>query len=135
MDKKIRIWFEKSKKPVILLGSIIILALVVFLVKVTLADPNSGYLRNQTVDGLSFENASLVYESGISTFKVEVFNETDNTYNLKNISIKLIDEENNETIMIGYIGDSIEKEEGKYLQASIDKELSSISDIEYMINR
>ena len=135
MDKKIRIWFEKSKKPVILLGSIVIIALVAFLIKITLADPNSGYLRNQTVDGLSFENASLVYESGISTFKVEVFNETDNTYNLKNISIKLIDEENNETIMIGYIGDSIEKEEGKYLQASIDKELSSISNIEYMINK
>lgn len=135
MDKKIRIWFEKSKKPVMILGSIVIIALVAFFIKATLADPNSGYLRNQTVDGLSFENASLVYESGISTFKVEVFNETDDTYSLKNISIKLIDEKNNETIMIGYIGDSIEKEEGKYLQASIDKELSSISDIEYMINK
>ena len=135
MDKKIKIWFERSKKPVIILGSIVIIVIVAFLVKATLADPNSGYLKNQTVDGLSFENASLVYESGVSTFKVEVFNETDDTYNLKNISIKLIDEKNDETIMIGYIGDSIEKKEGKYLQASIDKELSSISNIEYMINK
>lgn len=135
MEKKIKIWFDKCKKSVIILGSIAIIAVVVFLLKTALANPNSEYLKNQTVDGLSFENASIVYENGITTFKVEVYNETDDTYTLKNIGIKLTDEENNEFILIGYIGESLEKEEGKYLQASIDQDLSSSLKLEYIVNK
>lgn len=135
MEKKIKLWFDKCKKPVIILGSIVIIAVVVFLIKVTLASPYSGYLKNQVVDGLSFENASVVYENGITTFKVEVYNETDDVYTLKNINIKLTDEENNEFTLIGYIGESLEKEEGKYLQASIDQNLSSSLKLEYTVNK
>lgn len=135
MDKKIKVCFDRFKKPVIILGSLLIIVIVTFLIKTTLANPDSSYLKNQTVDGLSFENASIVYENGITTFKVEVYNETDDTYTLKNIGIKLTDEENNEFILIGYIGESLEKEEGKYLQASIDQDLSSSLKLEYIVNK
>ena len=135
MEKKLKVWFDKCKKPIVILGSIVIIALVVFLIKETLANPYSGYLKNQTVDGLSFENASIVYENGVTTFKAEVHNETDDIYTLKNISIKLTDEENNEFILIGYIGESLEKEEAKYLQASIDQDLSSSLKLEYVVNK
>lgn len=135
MEKKIKLWFDKCKKPVIILGSIVIIAVVVFLIKSTLASPHSGYLKNQTVDGLSFENASITYENGITTFKVEVYNETDDVYTLKNINIKLTDEKDNEFTLIGYIGESLEKEEGKYLQASIDQDLSSSLKLEYTVNK
>ena len=78
----------------------------------------------------------VVYENGVTTlFKVEIHNETDDIYTLKNISIKLTDEENNEFILIGYIGESLEKEEAKYLQASIDQDLSSSLKLEYVVNK
>ena len=49
MEKKLKVWFDKCKKPIVILGSIVIIALVVFLIKETLANPYSGYLKNQTI--------------------------------------------------------------------------------------
>ena len=135
MDKKMKIWFEKSKKPIIIIGSIFIIMIVVFLIGRSLADPNSGYLRNQSVDGLSFENAELVYENGITTFTAEVYNESGDVYSLKNISIQLTDEADKVTTLVGYIGDSLDEEEGTYLKASIDQDLSDIVSLEYVINK
>ena len=135
MDKKMKIWFEKSKKPIIIIGSIFIIMIVVFLIGRSLADPNSGYLRNQSVDGLSFENAELVYENGITTFIAEVYNESGDVYSLKNISIQLTDEADKVTTLVGYIGDSLDEEEGTYLKASIDQDLSDIVSLEYVINK
>ena len=135
MDKKMKIWFEKSKKPIIIIGSIFIIMIVVFLIGRSLADPNSGYLRNQSVDGLSFENAELVYENGITTFTAEVYNESGDIYRLKNISIQLADEADTVTTLVGYIGDSLDEEEGTYLKASIDQDLSDTVSLEYVINK
>lgn len=135
MDKKMKIWFEKSKKPIIIIGSIFIIMIVTFLIGRSLADPNSGYLRNQSVDGLSFENAELVYENGITTFTAEVYNESGDVYSLKNISIQLTDEADTVTTLVGYIGDSLAEEEGTYLKASIDQDLSDTVSLEYVINK
>ena len=135
MEKKIKVWIEKRKKPIIIIGSIFIIMIVTFLIGRSLADPNSGYLRNQSVDGLSFENAELVYENGITTFTVEVYNESGDIYNLKDISIQLTDEADKVTTLVGYIGDSLDEEEGTYLKASIDQDLSDIVSLEYVINK
>ena len=53
----------------------------------------------------------------------------------KKRTIKLTDEENNEFILIGYIGESLEKEEAKYLQASIDQDLFSSLKLQYLVNK
>ena len=135
MEKKIKVWIEKRKKPIIIIGSIFIIMIVTFLIGRSLADPNSGYLRNQSVDGLSFENAELVYENGITTFTAEVYNESGDVYSLKNISIQLTDEADKVTTLVGYIGDSLDEEEGTYLKASIDQDLSDIVSLEYVINK
>ena len=135
MEKKIKVWIEKRKKPIIIIGSIFIIMIVTFLIGRSLADPNSGYLRNQSVDGLSFENAELVYENGITTFIAEVYNESGDVYSLKNISIQLTDEADKVTTLVGYIGDSLDEEEGTYLKASIDQDLSDIVSLEYVINK
>ena len=135
MDKKIKIWFEKSKKPIIIIGSLPILMIVVFLIGRSVADPNSGYLRNQSVDGLSFENAELVYENGITTFTVEVYNESGDIYNLKDISIQLTDEADKVTTLVGYIGESLDVDEAKRITASIDQDLSSSVNLEYVVNK
>lgn len=134
MDKKIRVWFEKYKIPTIVLGFILLVG-IVFLIGKSLADPNSGYLRNQTIDGLSFENANIVYEDGVTTFTVEVYNESGDTYTLKNISINLTNNDNTATTLIGYIGESLEKDEAKLITASIDQDLSSSINLEYVVNK
>ena len=135
MDKKIKIWFEKSKKPIVIIGSLLIIMIVTFLVNKSVADPNSGYLRNQTVDGLSFENANLVYENGMTTFTVEVYNESGDIYTLKNISVNLKDESNTVTTLVGYIGESLDIDEAKLITASIDQDLSSSVNLEYVVNK
>ena len=135
MDKKIKIWFEKSKKPIIIIGSLLIVMIVIFLIGRSVADPNSGYLRNQSVDGLSFENAELVYENGITTFTVEVYNESGDIYNLKDISVQLTDEADKVTTLVGYIGESLDVDEAKRITASIDQDLSSSVNLEYVVNK
>jgi len=135
MDKKTKIILNKIKIPAVILGSLLIVFLVVFLVGRTIADPNSGYLRNQSVDNLSFENANLVYENGITTFTVEVYNESGESYSLKNISINLKNDSNDITTLVGYIGEELETDEGKLITASIDKDLSDSTSLEYIVNK
>ena len=135
MDKKMKVILNKIKIPSLVLGSLVIVFLVVFLIGRTIADPNSGYLRNQSVDSLSFENANLVYENGITTFTVEVYNESGESYSLKNISINLKNDSNDITTLVGYIGEELEKDEGKLINASIDKDLSDSTSLEYVVNK
>lgn len=135
MDKKIKVWFEKGKKPLIVLGSLILVAVIGLLIGNSVADPNSGYLRNQSVEGLSFENAELVYENGITTFEVEVFNENESNFSLKYVNINLKDEEGKVTTLIGYVGETLEVNEAKLITASIDQDLSNSVSLEYVISK
>ena len=59
------------------------------IIRNTLSDPNTGYERNQTVEGLSMEDASLEYKDGVSTFTANVYNESGDVYNLKTINVIL----------------------------------------------
>jgi len=131
---KIKELIKKYQLP-ILITSFSILAVVVILIGSSFADPNIGYLRNQTVDGLSFENAELVYENGVTTFTVEVYNESGEKYSLKNISINLKDKNGKVTTLIGYIGENLDEDEAKLIRASIDQDLSSTENLEYIVNK
>lgn len=96
---------------------------------------SAGLLDDQVVDGLSFENAKLEYSEGITTFLVDVYNENGDVYSLKNISIVFTDDKGNTTTLIGYIGESLEKGELKYLSAKVDEDLSNSSKLKYEINK
>lgn len=132
---KIKANIKENKWSIMALVLILLVILVPTVFKVTLSDPNSGYLRNQTVDGLSFEDANLVYEDGITTFTANVYNESGDTYSLKTISINLTDSQGNITTLLAYIGDTLDKDGGKYLKTSIDDDLSDSVSIEYVINK
>ena len=80
---------KNNKKTAIILGSVFLVVIVGLIIGRTFSDPNSGYLRNQTVDGLSFENATLEYKDGVSTFAVNVYNDSGDVYNLKTINVIL----------------------------------------------
>ena len=49
---------KENKKTAIILGSIFLVVIAGLIIGNTLSDPNTGYLRNQTVEGLSMEDAS-----------------------------------------------------------------------------
>lgn len=126
---------NKIKIPVLVVSSLLLVFIIVFIVGKTAADPNSGYLRNQAVDNLSFEDANLVFENGITTFTAIVYNESGEEYTLKNISINFKNDKNDITTLIGYIGETLETDEGKLITASIDKDLSDSTSLEYVINK
>lgn len=135
MKKTIIESLKENKKSLIILSCLIVLSVVMLIFGKTVADPNTGYLRNQVVDGLSFENANISYADGITTFMVEVYNESGDIYSLKTIDVSFKDKNDKETILPGYIGDTLEVEEGKYLRASIDQDLSDTISISYKINK
>ena len=127
---------NKTKK-IILFAVLILLftGVIIFMVKKTHSAQDDELLTNQYVDGLSFENAKIKYVDGTSTFSVEVYNETDNIYNLKKIEIYITDESDKEIRLLGYIGEKINAEEGKYLETSIDADLTNFKKIRYVINK
>ena len=127
-----------NRQKQVIVGGILIFLLVItsFGLKTSLANPDDGYLKDQTVEGLTFEKANLVYEKGISTFTVEVVNEIEEEYSIKNIEIVFKNGDGEEIeSLIGYIGEKIAIDSSKTIQASIDEELSEIASIEYIINK
>ena len=132
MDK-----LKKNKQLVGLVGAVfvIVIALILITVGKSLADKDSSILRNQTKDGLSFENAEILCENGKCTFTVDVFNENKTTYTLKDIDIKFTKSDGKIISLVGYIGDSLESEEGRKITASIDEDIESSTSLEYIINK
>ncbi len=129
--------FERNKNKIIagVISVIAAIGLAIIIGRSFAFDNDENYLKTQTVDGLTFEKANIEYNQGVSKFTVEVYNDTEEKYNLKNISIE-ITKENGETVqLIAYIGEVIEKEEVKYLQASIDQDLKNSIKINYSINK
>ena len=132
--KRIGELIKNNKRTAIILGSIFLVVVAGLIIRNTLSDPNTGYLRNQTVEGLSMEDASLEYKDGVSTFTANVFNESGDIFNLKTIEVIL--ESKSKTITLtGYIGETLEKEEGRVLRISIDQDLSDSEKLTYKINK
>lgn len=126
---------EKNKKKLLISITGLIFLIVIAIIIGRSFAYTPALLDNQVVDGLSFENANLEYVNGISTFTVEVYNENNDIYTLKYINIEFIDNDNKTTTLIGYVGDSMEKEEQKFIRASIDADLSNSTKINYTINK
>lgn len=121
-----------------ILGGIVGILLIGLTVSLmpSLSSTESSYLSDQTIDGLSFEKANLEVVNGVSTYTVEVTNDLDKDYSLKNINIVFKDGSGQEIeTLLGYIGDKLEVGETKLMDASIDKELTDIVKIEYVINK
>ena len=129
---------SKNKKMWIGLAVVVVVVVaVIFYVtgRSHSVESSNNVLDNKYVDGLSFENATLKYDDGVSTLNVEVYNESGEIYNLKTIDINVITEDDKQVVLVGYIGDSLEVGEGKILKTSIDQDLSKAKSIVYKINK
>ena len=127
----------KNKMVMGLLSAVFVLVIGIVLITVgkSLASNDSSILRNQTVDGLSFENAAISCESGVCTFTVDVYNENKEKYTLKDIDLNFKQSDDTVITLIGYIGEELESEEGRKLTASIDKNIEDSVGLEYKINK
>ena len=124
---------NKNTKNLIISAFVLGLGILLILIGNSLASTDTTILKNQVVDNLSFENATLEYANNVSTFKVEVTNDNTETYNLKYIEIIFKDNEDKVTKLIGYIGEEIVKSETKEIVASIDKDITDSVSLEYSI--
>ena len=121
----------KNKNIWILVLLIVIAGFLLVVIGKSMATEESSILREQEVGSLVFKNAKLDYENGISKLEVEVENKGEDL-NLKYIDI-IVEEENINTRLIGYIGESIKKEETKIITASVDKDITKATNITYGI--
>ena len=89
-------------------------------------------LSDQVVDNLKFMKTKL--ENNKLT--VVVYNQLEESYNLKTIDVEFQDENYNEiTTVRGYIGESIDNKDMKQLVVSTDVDLSNASHIKYTVNK
>ena len=124
---------NKNTKNLVISALVIGLGILLVLIGRSLASTESTILKNQVIEGLSFENASLEYVNDASIFKVSVTNKNTNPYNLKYIEIIFKDENDISTKLIGYIGENIEADETKEITASIDKDITNSISLDYSI--
>ena len=89
-------------------------------------------LSDQVVDNLKFMKTKL--ENNKLT--VVVYNQLEESYNLKTIDVEFQDENYNKiTTVRGYIGESIDNKDMKQLVVSTDVDLSNASHIKYTVNK
>ena len=120
-------------KVVTLSGLFMSLILVVGLIGVSLSSPNSTILNDREIEGLKIEEVNLEYNENESIYTAKVTNITDDSYHLKYINIDFFDENDEKITLIGYIGESLEKNETKEIKASIDKDITNSTKLEYSI--
>ena len=124
---------SKNTRNLIISSLVLGLGILLILIGSSLASTESTILKDQVVDNLSFENATLEYANNVSTFKVEVTNDNTEAYNLKYIEINFKDSSDKVSKLIGYIGEVIASGETREITASIDKDITDSVSLEYSI--
>ena len=124
---------NKKKITIISIVAVVLLVAIYFIGR-SVATPDSTILKDQVVENLSFKNADLKYENGVSTLNVTVANDTKEDINLSTITVKLT-ESGKVTEMIGYIGPVLKSENETVMTASIDKDITNSEKLEYIINK
>jgi hypothetical protein len=126
---------NKKIIPIASIVLVMVLGIVIYLVGPSVATKDSTILKDQEVEGLTFTNADLNVDKGISTLSVSVTNTNKEAYSLNYIEIVVKDEKDNSDTLIGYIGETIESNETKVITASIDKDITESKSLEYVINK
>lgn len=98
---------------------------------------NFNISKEKEVDGLKFSNVQLfVDNSGLSTYKAVVTNTTDRTYELNQISIRIVNKEEQEiATLMAYVGSSIAPGESRNIDTSIEQDLMSGYEVYYDIKK
>ena len=125
---------NKSKYIIscIVIGVVIVGSVLLYNFTTSKAMDTTTLLSDQVVDNLKFMKTKL--ENNKLT--VVVYNQLEESYNLKTIDVEFQDENYNKiTTVRGYIGESIDNKDMKQLVVSTDVDLSKASHIKYTVNK
>ena len=138
--KKLKEMLSKStkKQRIGVLSAILVVAVAIIAVVVigpSLGDTNSSILRDQTVDGLSFENAKIEEKNGKSVFTVDLYNENVDKYEINNLTF-IFKQDKGKDVKV-YLDDvhSLESFEGRQISVIVEQNISKSTDIKYVINK
>ncbi len=130
-------FMETNKKLKIgVICGILVLALIVAIVlKQSAAASYTTILRNQVVDGISFENARIDKEDGKTVFTVDLYNENLDKHDIKDLTI-VFKRDNKKDVRV-YLDsvNSLESYEGRQISVYVKEDIVNCSDIEYIINK
>lgn len=116
----------------LVIGILVIGSILLYNFTTSKAIDTSTLLSDQIVDNLKFMDTKLQNNK----LTVVVYNQLEESYNLKTIDVEFQDENYNEiTTVRGYIGESIDNKGMKQLVVSTDVDLSNASHIKYIINK
>jgi len=128
---------SQNKKRTICISVIVLIVIgcIFYFTRNTHSTEDDGVFKNQVVENLSFENGDIKVNDGTSTITVDVYNDTDSDYILSTIDVIVTLEDNSKETLTGYVGDKIKTHEAKVLSVSVDKDLSNIKSIEYIVKK
>lgn len=95
---------------------------------------NENVVKEQKINNLIFQNVSLIYQSGISTFSVDIYNESKEDIYLNIFHVILKNENGTEiTTLDVSVEDTIQVETSLTMTITSDIDLSEAYAIEYKI--
>ena len=126
---------NSNKRIIIGLGIVVLAVVVTVVLKASFAKPDNNKLKNQTINGLSFENASIEYKDNNSTFTVDVYNENKKTFKVKTIDI-ILENDLEEQVRLTENIDDLESDEGRKLIVTMtDYDLTKFNKVTYKLNK
>lgn len=100
------------------------------------AIPNNheNVVKEQKINNFTFENVSLIYQGGISTFSVDIYNELQEDVYLNNFKVILKNENGTEiTTLDVAVEDTIQTGTSLTMTITSDIDLSDAYSVEYKI--
>ena len=89
---------------------------------------------SKKIDNLIFDNTSLNYKDGMSTFETNVTNIGNDTEYLTEVKIHIKNKKNKEIMVLtGFVGDNIKSGESKIITSTYGQRLNDAYSIEYEI--
>ena len=125
---------NNKKTLFIVIAAFVLVTVVVLGVSFALNTDNNP-LRNQKVNGLSFENAKVEYKNNTSTFSVIVYNENKEVYDAKNISVNISTNDGEKVDLVSKLEMPLESDEGRLITITSDKDITGIKTLEYEIEK
>lgn len=130
--------FFKILIPIII---IILLIVIVTMLIMNVKSNSNDIEKNENsindskkIDNLIFDNTSLNYKDGMSTFETNVTNIGNDTEYLTEVKIHIKNKKNKEIMVLtGFVGDNIKSGESKIITSTYGQRLNDAYSIEYEI--
>ena len=125
-----------KKRLGVTLGLLLVLVLVItFTFKKSTATTEHTILKEQNIEGITFDNAEIKKDVDGYIFSVSIYNENTEKVDISSLTIKFKkDEEKDINIKLDDVN-SLDAFEGRKIEIKTDKSLENIDEIEYVIKR